>query len=323
MSWGEASPRTGVILRPEEVAVVFVNYHSETLIRPKAARFREAGFEVLVSDNSGTYQDSGTSLVTMSGNEGFGAGCNRAVEAASPAVRFICFHNPDVEIAVKAVAELACWLADQPSPAAVAPAELTFGHLRAAGYHYPSPGREAFLCLRSLVRIRAPLAGRQAAGRIPGTPAAAPALGARWSGTRGLRFPGAGLLVVDRRAHERIDGFDERYFLYAEDLDYWHRLRSAGYVTVINPAFIARHDSSTGSPLAADRREILRWLGVELFMEKFDHNSVRLVRPIHRWSLRLLAPAWPEVTAKLSSAWRDGMPPAACLAQLRPILQRP
>lgn len=126
--------------------------------------------------------------------------------------------------------------------------------------------------------------------------------------------------MVDRRAHEALGGFDERYFLYAEDLDYWHRLTCLGYSATIDRTFVARHDVSTGSPLAADRREILRWLGVELFLQKFEPQGLRLVRLVHRASLTALGRAWPEVALPLSTAWRQSATPAECLDRIRPVL---
>lgn len=312
-----ASDEPRAVVPPPEIAVVFVNHHSEDLIRPRAARLRADGFEVVVADNSGTFGEGDDTVVPMSGNEGFGAGCNRAAGAAAAAARYLCFHNPDVEMAPESVARLAGSLARERRPGAVAPAELTFGHLRVAGYRYPSPARELLLCARAVLRSRGLLSG---VGRSPDRAAAGPALGARLGGTGGRRFPGGGLLVVDRKAHEAIGGFDERYFLYAEDLDYWHRLKEGGYSTKIDPGVVADHAVSTGSPLAADRREILRWLGVQLFLEKFEPSRVQPVRWAHRAGLAALGRAWPELAELVAAAWRQSATPAACLERVRPLL---
>ncbi len=42
-------------------------------------------------------------------------------------------------------------------------------------------------------------------------------------------------------ALERVDGFDERFFMYCEDLDLCRRIRGAGYKTVCNPNFSITH----------------------------------------------------------------------------------
>ena len=57
-----------------------------------------------------------------------------------------------------------------------------------------------------------------------------------------VSFASGAALVVRRAAWERAGGFDERYFMYCEDLDLCLRLRLAGWAVGIAPAARVEHD---------------------------------------------------------------------------------
>lgn len=295
------------------MAVVFVNFHSENLIVPRAERLTENGFLVVVADNSGTFPVGKAGLVLSGRNDGFGAGCNRAASALGPELDVLCFHNPDVDAAPSTLRALEATLRGQGRPGIVAPAERVGGEVRSIGYHYPTPGRELLLGLRSLFRLARPPGERSPsssrAGRGPGRPL----------GRRGRRFPAASLLVVARPAFDAVGGFDERYFLYAEDLDLWHRVRATGHDTAMAPDLVVNHLWSRGSPLDAASREVLRWLGVELFAELTGDDWQRM-RSVHRVLLRAVTPHCRSLAHAVGLAWGRRRPPAEVLAGLRPFL---
>lgn len=310
-------------MRPQSrlaTAVVFVNFHSEALIVPRATALLKHGFEVVVADNSGTFPDGQVRRVTMPGNEGFSRACNRAVAALPPQIDALCFHNPDVDAEYSVLDSLRGLLEAQPAPGAVAPAERNQARVRLAGYHYPSPHREALLggraALATMVR-----------GGLNSPPSRLAAPGARLSTARApiphhrhRRFPSGGLLMVSRNSHEAIGGFDERYFLYGEDLDYWHRLGLAQRDTEFRPEMTIDHAASTGSPLGAAPRELLRWLGVELFAETFFPTTWRRMRLAHRLVLPTFAPACPELARRVARCWATDRRPSEVLRELRPFL---
>lgn len=64
-------------------------------------------------------------------------------------------------------------------------------------------------------------------------------------------------MLISREAAEKIGLFDERFFLYFEDLDYCLRVRKAGFTIHINPEVIADHAVSSGSN--AFKRTIYQW----------------------------------------------------------------
>ena len=61
-------------------------------------------------------------------------------------------------------------------------------------------------------------------------------------GDREVGFPSGAALIVRRSSWDALGGFDERYFMYGEDLDLGLRLRVAGEGVGIVPAARADHD---------------------------------------------------------------------------------
>ena len=122
--------------------------------------------------------------------------------------------------------------------------------------------------------------------------------------------------MVSRTAHEAIGGFDERFFLYVEDLDYWHRLGRAGFQTDFEPDVVIDHASGTGSPMTAVQREVLRWVGIELFRE-ITGDPWRAYRYIHRAGLKLLPAPIPPLVEEVRSCWDAGATPIATSAAIR------
>ena len=58
-------------------------------------------------------------------------------------------------------------------------------------------------------------------------------------------------LVIRRCAFDQIGGFDERYFLYFEDVDLCVRLRAAGFRVRYDPTVRLRHDYRAASRASA------------------------------------------------------------------------
>jgi N-acetylglucosaminyl-diphospho-decaprenol L-rhamnosyltransferase len=58
----------------------------------------------------------------------------------------------------------------------------------------------------------------------------------------------AGMFMVFRReAFAAVAGFDERFFMYYEDVDICRRLRSQGWSIVLQPAIVVVHDAQRAS----------------------------------------------------------------------------
>lgn len=293
---GARAPDTG--LSDSRVAVVFVNYHSEDLIQPLGRLYEAAGLKVVVVDNSGTYPADAAGLcVSAPTNIGFGSACNLGVDLLAGSVSVVCLHNPDVDPCLATIRAGAALLQTQSRPGILAPAEVVGGLTRQNGYRYPSPHREVFLGLSA--GHRAHRTERVLRGR-------------------GRRFAGAGLLLVSTGAWHAIGGFDPTFFMYAEDLDLWHRMARAGFGCQFAPHLTFRHHMGKGSPAAPADREILRWLGVELFAAKHSASGWRPYRAIHRRCLPRVAGEGSSLAGAVRAAWDDGLDPVATLEEVRP-----
>lgn len=84
------------------------------------------------------------------------------------------------------------------------------------------------------------------------------ALGAwRRRGTREVPVLTAALLLVDRQLWTRLDGFDETYFLYGEDVDLSIRARAQGAQPMCTDTSTYRRFGGGSSPTAADQMVLI------------------------------------------------------------------
>ena len=62
--------------------------------------------------------------------------------------------------------------------------------------------------------------------------------------------PGA-CVLVRRSVLEELDGLDEGFFMYCEDIDLCRRFRSSGYELVYEPARSSSHEGGASAPRAS------------------------------------------------------------------------
>lgn len=74
-------------------------------------------------------------------------------------------------------------------------------------------------------------------------------------------------MLISRDLVGKIGNFDERFFLYYEDLDFCLRAREAGFTIHINPMIVGEHATSAGSNLVS--RTIHQWRSHILFLLKY------------------------------------------------------
>jgi N-acetylglucosaminyl-diphospho-decaprenol L-rhamnosyltransferase len=83
----------------------------------------------------------------------------------------------------------------------------------------------------------------------------------RWDDTRARRVPWAvgACLLVRRAAWDEAGGFDERQWMYAEDLDLGWKLREHGWATRYEPRALVDHESAAATTKAfGGQEEIMR-----------------------------------------------------------------
>ena len=231
----------------------------------------------------------GASVVHDPSNPGFGAGMNRAArQARAP---FLLLMNPDASLSVDALsAGLEAMAADRGAGAVQGMIRTpSTGGLERAG------GRELgpLDLIGRAVGARALLASpmiRRIVGRVPRL---------RHQVERGIEEIAevetlAGTAVLVRReAFESVGGFDERYFLYGEDLDLCRRLRRRGWSLLYLPVDWADHENGSSSAGWWDR-ELRWWEGTMAFTARWwstgAYASARLAAAIMFLRLALRSP---------------------------------
>src|SRR5205807_2910276 len=155
--------------------------------------------------------------------EGFGANHNAAF--ARCRTTLFCVVNPDVRLAADPFEPL-LETAGQPNIGAVAPlVRDPKGHIEDSARRYPT-----------VPSLLAKLFGSQSG---PDYPTDAGPIDVDWV---------AGMFVVFRSdAFRAVGGFDDRYFLYYEDIDLCFRLRAAGQIVIYDSRSEIIHDAQRAS----------------------------------------------------------------------------
>lgn len=220
-------------LAPERTAVVVVSHRSADLLERHLARTVETlDADVVVVDNSPAAQDRARARavgeahgwhVVESANDGFGAGVNLAARhALERGARAFLVVNPDLSL--------------------------------------PGDAARALLddVLATPDRLVAPvILGPQGAtwfsgGTIDLTTGRTRANGATRDDD--VAWLSGACLAVTADAWERVGGFDERYFLYWEDVDLSWRARQAGLRLAVRRDLVATHDIGGTQEHAGTRR---------------------------------------------------------------------
>lgn len=206
------------------------------------------------SDGSADEAESlGATVVRNTANAGFGAGCN--LGARQGTADWILLLNPDASMEQGALGEMVRYGENHDGIAVVASEVLgPTGQAEPVRRRFPTwwrafaePGLAARLDERYYAR-------RQKDGGP-------------------VDWASASALLVRRRAFEAIDGFDEGFFLYAEEIDLCARLRRSRFGVHWIPGCPSRHapGSSTGALTAAGKIEWAR--GFRRYVDKHARHK--------------------------------------------------
>ncbi len=253
-----------------------------------AADPSRAGRRVVLVDNSDSFAGdaavAGLTLLAAPDNPGFGSGANRgavALEAGGPVCGYL-FLNGDVEIVPGFLDAAAAALA---AGAGAVGGPLYLDDARTRVWY---AGGRVVAWRGTVLQERATdsAARRRLVGFIPGA-----------------------AMVVGTAAFEAVGGFDERFFLYNEDVDLCLRLSRAGFSLLFEPEMAAIHrvGGATGS---AERSP--------LYLEHLTRTRL-LPFPsrLHRLWLALLHTGWLGVRSLALLAQRGGRARAQVAALLR------
>lgn len=222
------------------LAVVTVTYspgeHLEHFISTLATATSEKP-QVILADNGSNDgvpelvadANENVTLLRTGGNIGYGGAINRAVADIDPEIEFVLIANPDIRWGTDSIDKLLAAARRWPRAGALGPMVL-----EPDGSLYPSARRVPGL---------ADGAGHAILGTIwPSNP---------WTlryrqdneelSERNVGWLSGSCLLVRRAAFDSIEGFDSRYFMYMEDVDFGDRMGKAGWHNVFVPSSEVTH----------------------------------------------------------------------------------
>ena len=158
-------------------------------------------------------------------NLGYGRGVNRGA-AATTRTEFLLVSNPDVVVHDGAIAELLAALEEHPNYAIAGPRIL-----RPDGSVYPSHRVFPNMALAGLHALLAPV--------WPTNPATRRYRSRHADGT--VDWVSGACFLMRRDVFELIGGFDERYFMFAEDMALCWEARQRGYAVAAVDTAVVTH----------------------------------------------------------------------------------
>jgi len=243
------------------VSAVVVNHEAgEALITCVASLRAEGVVEVTVVDNASSDRstealgdaDDDVRLVQTGTNLGYGAAANRGIALSGS--ELVLVSNPDVAVHRGALAALVDVLEADPTLAIAGPLVL-----EADGTRYPSARRFPSLVDAAGHALLGDLAPDNRFTRRY-------RMGYGDVDTRTeVDWVSGACFLARRKALEELGGFDESYFMYAEDADLCWRARRAGWGVVYVPEAVVTHLQGVSTArrpyrmLAAHHRSVFRF----------------------------------------------------------------
>jgi GT2 family glycosyltransferase len=219
-----------------DVSILIVTYRSRQAARECLASLYSVttgvDYEVVVVDNA---SQDGTAdmvraefpqarLIALDENVGFAPGINLAAEAA--AGEYLLLLNPDTVVHEGAVRNLVAFARRRPEHGLYGGRTLRPDGTLDPGSCYAQPTLWSLFCFATMLTVA-----------FKGSPIFDPELLGRWQrdSVREVGIITGCLLLTPRRVWQRLGGFDDRFFMYAEDADLTLRAIRAGYRPAITP----------------------------------------------------------------------------------------
>ncbi len=222
-----------------DLSVIIVSYNTRDVTLECLRRLRDGlggiAAEVIVVDNAShdgspeqiRDQFGDVQLIASQRNLGFGSANNIAMQRAKG--RYVLLLNSDAYVEQAAIGALKGYLEAHDNAGVVGPKLLNAdGTLQRSCFRYPTPMR-AWLENMGIARLCKP---RSRLGDYR-----------QWAHDEAgpVDWAVGACLLVRHEVIERVGGFDERFFMYAEETDWQKRIRDAGWSIHFNPAARVMH----------------------------------------------------------------------------------
>jgi len=256
------------------ISIVIVNYKVPEHLIVTLRSIREAELcdktEIIIVDNAS--QDASEELITeefptvtwvqLKNNIGFGKACNVGVRSAQS--DYILLLNPDTVIAGNTLTAAYQFMESHPEVGLMGPKILNpDGSLQASCKRgFPTPAVTFYhFCGLSKLFPKSKRFGRYNLSFIDAdTSSEVDAI----SGS---------FMFLRKELYTRVGGFDERFFLYGEDLDLCHRIRETGHKIWYHPETQIIHRKGKSSAKSLIRSRIAFYEAMILFSRKYSKTN--------------------------------------------------
>ena len=234
---------------------------------------------VVIADNGSTdgapeeaiQRYPGTELLRTGGNLGYGSAVNRAVATAPGDQEFVLIANPDVVWSPGSIDALLEAAGRWPLAGSLGPLiRDPDGAVYPSARHLPSLVRGGMHAVLGFVWKANPWTKSYRQERVEPS-------------ERAVGWLSGSCLLVRRAAFDEVGGFDERYFMYMEDVDLGDRLGRAGWLNVYVPGSEILHDK--GHSTGRDPARNLRAHHVSTYIYLSDRHTGPWRAPL-RWTMR-------------------------------------
>ncbi len=253
------------------VNAVVVDFHAQDALVDCVTSIRSNGVEEVVVVENGevgssrrVLEELAVTLVEPGINLGYGRGVNRGAAAAGPK-EFLLVSNPDVVVHDGAVAWLVDYLDQHREVGVVGPQIVT-----PDGTVYPSQRVFPNIFLAGLHAVLAPL--------WPDNPATRRYRSARPDGS--VDWVSGAFFLIRRRVFEEVGGFDERYFMFAEDMALCWRARELGYGVACASEAVVTHIEGLSRARASREMVVAHHRSALMFELQSARGPRRLLAPL-------------------------------------------
>ena len=273
------------------VTAAVVNYNAKAYLLECVSSLREERVaEIVVADNGSVdgseeavrSADPGVTYVQTGANLGYGTGVNRAVARSDGEQPFLLCLNADARLEPGALAAMLGAFDARPEVGIVGPRiEDPDGTLYPSVRTFPKPLDAVGHAVLGMVWESNPFTRRY---RMLDLDHEVPA---------DVDWVSGSCFVIRRACWESIGGFDEGYFMYAEDVDLCWRARNAGWEVAFEPAARAVHVGGVSTDRHPYRMIAEHHRGLLRFARRTSTGTERLLLPLMALGLVARTPlAW-------------------------------
>lgn len=281
-----------------DLAVVVVNYNSGDFL-PRClasvyAAAQDLALEMVVVDNASRdgsgkrveAEHPAARILENPVNRGFAAAANQGIRAT--AAPFVLLLNPDAEITGGSLAGLLKVAGERPRTGAV-------------GLLVRNPDGTIQPSARKVPGLLESLGHAFLGPAIPTNPFTRSYTMADWDRAteREVEWISGSAMLLRREAFEAVEGFDEGYFMYVEDVDLCTRLREAGWTVVFSPEVEVVHEIGASSRRMPKRMAVEHSRSIYRYFDRHvARGPVVLLKPLVRVALWLRARLAARVRAR-------------------------